>query len=147
MELLWRAELEDGSVFLGNFLLNKGENHVACDLPEGILKSVTAMMLLPSEQDEHIFMNGYQSWTYCPEYTVHDYTCGFASRLAEAKPLALERYGDYYFVDYPETPGITHGESFAYWRRGERFRLLASLDETPGYTIFCYDAHSFKLTL
>ena len=147
MELLWRVELENGNIYTGSTLLQNGENHIACELPDGVLKSATAAMLLSCELDERIFVNGFQSWTYSPEYAPDGYTHAFATRLARIKPLGLERYGEYYFTDYPETPGVTHGESYAYWRRGERFRLLASLDETRGYTLLRYDANAGKLSL
>ena len=147
MELLWRVELENGNIYTGSALLQDGENHIACELPDGVLKSATAAMLLSCEPDERIFVNGFQSWTYSPEYAPDGYTHAFATRLARIKPLGLERYGDYYFTEYPETPGVTHGESYAYWRRGERFRLLASLDETSGYTLLRYDANAGKLSL
>ncbi len=147
MELLWRVELDDGSTFTGTGLLQPGANRIACELPQGVLKKVTAKMLLPCETDEKIFINGYQSWTYSPECGVRDYTHGFATRLARFKPLGLERYGDYYFMEYPQKSGVTQGESYAYWRRGEHFRLLASLDETNGYTLYRYDAGTGILTL
>ena len=43
-------------------------------------------------------------------------------------------------MPYPRKPGITHGVSWCYFREGERFRLFASLDERPGYTLFRYEA-------
>ena len=68
MELLWRVELENGNIYTGSALLQNGENHIACKLPDGVLKSATAAMLLSCEPDERIFVNGFQSWTYSPEY-------------------------------------------------------------------------------
>ncbi|MBO5555925.1 MAG: alpha-galactosidase, partial [Oscillospiraceae bacterium] len=107
-----------------------------------------ATVRIPLAEDEKIFMNGFQSWTYCPEYPRIGYTRGIG-RLP--KPLVnhygLERYGDYYFVDYPETPGVTHGVSYCYFRSGERYRLLASLDERPGYTLFSYESATETLTI
>ena len=147
MELLWRVELENGGTVTGSTLMQPGENRIVCDLPDDTLKSVTGAMLWDMEPDERIFINGFQSWTYSPECGVKDRTPAFASPLARFRPLGLERYGDYYFTDYPETPGVTHGESYAYWRRGERFRLLGSLDESSGYTMIRYNADAGKLTL
>ena len=59
----------------------------------------------------------------------------------------MDRYGDYHFVDYPRRAGLTHGESWCYFRRGEDFRLIASLSERAGYTLFAYDAHENRLTV
>lgn len=147
MELLWRVELENGATVTGSTLMQPGENRIVCELPDDTLKSVTGAMLWDTEPGERIFINGFQSWTYSPECGVKDRTPSFASPLARFKPLGLERYGDYYFTDYPETPGVTHGESYAYWRRGDHFRLLGSLDESSGYTMIRYDANAGKLTL
>ena len=61
--------------------------------------------------------------------------------------VGLRSYGDYFFVDYPQRPGLSHGESWCYFREGERFRLFASLDEGPGYTLFRYEVGSGLLEI
>ena len=93
-----------------------------------------------------IFMNGYQTWTYCPEYTVNSRIRGL-HRLPRAviDSWALDRYGDYHFVDYPYKKGVLHGVSYCYFREGEEFLLIASLSEQNGYTLFTYDAHTEQL--
>ena len=45
-----------------------GAVRVVCEVPEGRLQAVRATMPLRTAGDERIFMNGYQTWTYCPEY-------------------------------------------------------------------------------
>ena len=52
----------------GRHTLTQGENRIVPELPAGTLQSVTAELPLIVSQDEKIFMNGYQTWTYCPEY-------------------------------------------------------------------------------
>lgn len=128
--------------------LTAGPNLIVERLPQGTLRKVTAVMQFPTAPQEKIFMNGYQTWTYCPELSRQ----GFTRRMGRfPQPLLdhykLERYGDYHFVDYPEQPGISHGESYCYFRRGSRFRLLASLDERPGYTLFRYDSRTGTLRI
>ena len=125
-----------------------GAVRVVCDLPRGTLQSVTATMALTVAEDEKIFMNGYQTWTHCPEYGRHDKIRGLhgVPKFLVDK-FSFDRYGDYHFVDYPNRPGVTHGFSWCYFRRGERFRLIASLDEKPGYTMFRYDANRGELTI
>ncbi|MBE7002949.1 MAG: alpha-galactosidase [Ruminococcaceae bacterium] len=132
----------------GSFTLEGRERRVVCALPEGKLRYVTAVAPLHIEADEKIFMNGFQTWTYCPEYTAKDALrpC-FPLPKAAVRKYALDRYGDYHFVDYPNRPGMTHGFSYCYFRRGERYRLIASLDERPGYTIFRYDANRGELSI
>lgn len=122
--------------------------HLRPELPEGKILSAQAEVSLPCGAEERIFMNGFQSWSYCPEYTTTDKIRGLRHL---PKPLVryfgLERYGDVYFVDYPEKPGITHGVSYGYLRDESNYRLFASLDERPGYTLFFYDANRGKLTI
>ncbi len=125
-----------------------GALHVRERLPESRLEYVRGQMPWPLAPGERVFLNGYQTWTYCPEYGPADFTPGLGP-LPEylIRRLALRSYGDYGFVPYPQTPGVTHGVSWCYFRQGERFRLLASLDERPGYTLFRYDAKDGILTV
>ena len=147
-ELFWRVELTDGTIFTGREEVRGGELRIVCDLPEGHIRSVTAEMLLPLTGEDRVFINGFQSWTNCPEYTENDSIRGL-SHLPKAgvRYFGLDRYGDNYFVDYPQKKGVLHGESWAYARRGEEFRLVGSLDETMGYTLIRYDFPGGRLRL
>ena len=142
------AEPDGPTVLRGSFQLEPGEARVVCALPEGRLESVTAKAPFYIEPDEKIFMNGFQTWTYCPEYTAKSAIRPHAPlpKFAVEK-FSLDRYGDYHFVGYPNRPGMLHGFSYCYFRRGERYRLFASLDERPGYTIFRYDAKAHELSV
>ncbi|MBO4916176.1 MAG: alpha-galactosidase [Oscillospiraceae bacterium] len=143
------VDAADGaSAVQGSFELSQGEKRIVCELPEGKLRYVTAVAPLYIEPGEKIFMNGYQTWTYCPEYTAKDAIRPHAPLPKFAvRKYGLDRYGDYHFVDYPNRPGLTHGFSYCYFRKGERYRLIASLDERPGYTIFRYDANRGELSI
>ena len=115
----------------GTHELTDGPNIIIERLPQATLRKVTAVMQFPTVAQEK-----------------QDYT----RRMGHfPKPLLnhykLEQYGDYHFVDYPEQPGISHGESYCYFRQGKRFRLLASLDEHPGYTLFRYDSKTGTLRI
>ena len=148
MRLDYEIRLAGGQRLRGSRELEAGENIISLSLPEGRLESVSGLVELPITGDEKIFMNGYQTWTFCPEYDAGD-------RILPWKPLprflvknfGLDRYGDYHFMDYPKKRGMTHGFSYCYFRRGETFRLFASLDERPGYTVFRYDSKAGKLTI
>lgn len=148
MRLDYAIRLAGGQTLQGSRELEPGENIIQVTLPEGTLESVSGVVELPIAKDEKIFMNGYQTWTFCPEYTAED-------RILPWKPLprflvnkfGLDRYGDYHFMNYPKKRGMTHGFSYCYFRRGETFRLFASLDERPGYTIFRYDSKAGKLSI
>lgn len=141
------ADAPDGPVSVrGSVTELSGPVHVVCSLPEGTLRQVAAALPLTVEPDERIFMNGYQTWTYCPEYGPKDRIRGLHGLPRSVVDRhGLDRYGDYHFVDYPNKPGLTHGFSWCYFRRGERYRLIASLDEGPGYTLFRYDAGKGEL--
>ena len=117
-------------------------------LPQGNIASAEAYLRIRDTKRDRIFMNGYQTWTYCPEYTVKDRIRGLNGLpKAVVKAFALDRYGDYHFVDYPNKRGVLHGVSYCYFRSGERFLLIASLSEQNGYTLFRYDADEELLTV
>ena len=139
-ELSYELLLEGRAPIRGSMRLQAGENHLVLPLPEGKLEGLRALLPLSLGEDEKVFMNGYQTWTYSPEQGRTGFTKGVGP-LPETmiRGLGLRSYGDYFFVDYPQRPGVSHGESWCYFREGERFRLFASLDERPGYTLFRYD--------
>ena len=146
-QLNYRIELHNGESYLGACRAEEGETHIILPL-HGTLRAVTATMRLDCAAGEKIFMNGFQSWTWCPEYRYDDRIRSLRGLPKKGvEHFGVDRYGDYYFVDYPDRKGVTHGESYCYFRKGEKFRLIASLDETPGYTLFCYDALRAELTL
>ena len=126
----------------------EGEVHLICGLPKGRLKSVRAAMALAAGETEKIFMNGYQTWTWCREMGRDERLHGLNGVSGEmVRKYGFDRYGDWLFAGYPDEPGMSHGWSWCYFRRGERFRLIASLDEQPGYTLFRYDAGKGELTI
>lgn len=148
MRLEYIIELEGGFRLGGSEDFSGSCLRLRPTLPVGRIKSVTARMNISMAEDERFFVNGYQTWTYCPEQGKHDYTRGMG-RLPKfvIDKFGIDRYGDYFFVDYPQTPGVMHGESYCYFRRGGRYRLLASLDERPGYTLLRYDSRCGVLTV
>lgn len=147
--LHWYAETT-GGVRQGDAPVHPGCGavHLSTDLPAGTLKAVRAELPWKMEADERLFMNGYQTWTYSPELNRNgklrgtDHIPGFLR-----KKYAFDRYGDYHFVPYGHHNGQSHGFSYCYFRKGGRFQLVASLDETPGYTILRYDSGKALLTL
>ena len=143
----YRAVLEDGTAYEGTAVLDR-ITHIKKNLGTGVISHVTATMILEVPMRTKIFMNGYQTWTYSPEYDLNGFTEG-VKKLPKAvmDHLGITRYGDYHFVDYPLKKGITHGFSYCYFRTGKLFRLFASLDERPGYTMFRYDSFRKVLTI
>ena len=146
-ELRWKA-IVGGQTVSGTVDGPEGAIRIHCDAPAGTIEKITAILPWEMGEDERLFMNGYQTWTYCPEYRKQDKIRGLAHvpKFLMDK-YAFDRYGDYHFVNYPNTRGWFHGFSWCYLRQGERFRLIASLDERPGYTIFRYDSVKGRLAI
>ena len=141
-------EIKGGEPIKGTAELPEGRFELKLQLPEGILGEVTAQVHIETAPDEKIFMNGYQTWTYSPECGRDGFTRGMGKFPGFiVKHYGIDRYGDYFFADYPKRPGVTQGESYCYFRRGDSYRLIASLDERPGYTMLRYDAAAGVLTL
>ncbi|MBQ6470272.1 MAG: alpha-galactosidase [Lachnospiraceae bacterium] len=146
--LQWKIRLSEETVFLGAEPFRNGRVLVTAELPEGHLSSCAARVLMPTSDRVKIFMNGYQSWTNCPEYTKTDRIRGL-NHLPKSlvDKFSLDRYSDYHFMKYPDRRGYTHGFSYCYFRKDERFFLIGSLDERPGYTMFMYNANREILTI
>lgn len=147
--LRWTASTEHGSDGGAAVVTaNMGVLRIRAQLPEGILRDAEAVLPWAMEEDERLFLGGYQTWTQCPEIGKWDRQRGVDQIPGFLKQrYAFDRYGDYHFVEYGKKKGQNHGFSYCYFRRGNNYRLLASLDETPGYTIFRYDSRKGELTL
>ena len=76
-ELVWTVELESGESFTGTAAA-EGEVRILADLPEGRLKSVAAQMHLPRRETDRVFLNGFQSWSHCPERGSRDILRGLS---------------------------------------------------------------------
>ena len=147
MKLTWKLTTDKGT-FEGSTELQKGVNHVVVDLPACRIEDASSTLMMPMANSEKVFMNGYQTWTVCHEYQKNSRIRGLRGlpqRVVDQ--FALDRYGDYHFVNYRNRPGFLHGFSYCYFRKAGFFRLLASLDETNGYTIFRYNANDGGMTI
>ena len=148
-ELHWHAATTAGKYDdTATIPAGQGALHLTAALPAGTLENATATLPWAMAEDEKLFMNGYQTWTECPELSKWDKQHG-TDRIPRflLDKYAFDRYGDYYFVRYSNQKGCSHGFSYCYFRRGAHYRLVASLDETPGYTIFYYDAKAAALRI
>ncbi len=124
------------------------EIHLKCSGLNGVLQSVTAVMRIAVTADTRIFMNGYQTWTWCKEQKPEEKTRG-VNRIPQflLKKYSFDRYGDYHFTEYPYRDGFHQGVSWCYFRNGDQYFLIASTDEEGGYTQFFYDADSGNLSI
>ncbi len=147
-KLHWTAETSGGERSGDSRITLNSEFHLTADLPAGTVISIKAELPWRMAEDEVLFMNGYQTWTYSPELGRSGKLRGTDSIPSFLlKRYAFDRYGDYHFVRYGRKNGQSHGFSYCYFRSGGRYILFASLDETPGYTIFRYDSRREILTL
>ena len=145
--LFYSVEPEQGAPITGS-IPAYGAVHVRVPLSDARLKKVTAKLAIPATDTMRIFMNGYQNWTYSPEYDRNGRTRGLKHLPCFLRgAFGINRYGDYHFVKYPYKKGITHGESWCYFREGGKFLLIGSLDEIPGYTMFRYNANKGELLI
>ena len=113
---------------------------------EGTVK--TAKATLKIDPPDGLFFNGYQSWTYSPEWLPAQRMYGTGHLPQQLiNNFSLDRYGDAHITGYSFWRGRFHGFSWCWFRKGETYRLFASLDETPGYTVFSYDALRRVLTI
>ena len=142
MEIKWQSGDRSGV-----HPLVPGENHISIPAVKGTaLPAIRAEVSVPPAGK--MFFNGYQSWTHCPEYAPGDRIRGLQGLPKLITDLLfIDRFGDYHFVDYPWHSGKFHGVSYCYFRDGTFWRLFASLDEMPGYTLFSYDAENALLTI
>ena len=148
-EMQWYAATDSGR-FDGTAAITpcSGAVCLRAELPAGVLQNAVAALPWEMADDEKLFMNGYQTWTACPELGKRDRQHGVehVPKFLLEK-YSFDRYGDYHFVPYSGKRGESHGFSYCYFRRGKTYRLLASLDETPGYTIFSYDSRTVQLRI
>ena len=141
-------ECKDGPAsIIGQAEFAGGQLHAVCEAPDGYLRGIFAELETDIKENDSIFVNGYQTWTYSPEFKPDDVQYIYGKKLPRAliDKFCLDRYGDLFFREYQQKPGIFTGFSYCWIRSGNTFRLFASLDETAGYTIFKVDANEKKL--
>ncbi len=138
----------DKNTYDREYVLESGENIVVTPLQDETIQSIQATMSYHMEDEEVVFMNGYQTWTSCRELRKNERMRG-VNHLPKfvVNQFSLDRYGDYHFIDYENEKGFSHGFSYCYFRKGERYRFFGSLDENPGYTVFHNDANTDTFTI
>lgn len=147
MNVNYRMSTMEGTVSEGSCQLDE-EMHLVFPVHDETIDSISAVIHLETADDEKIFMNGYQTWTHCREYTKRNRIRGLRGiprRLVNR--YAFDGYSDYHFSEYPYSRGVLHGWSWCYFRKGNFYRLFASLGEQNGYTQFIYNANESTLTI
>lgn len=113
--------------------------HMSAEV-NGIIQSITATTKLDVSDEDYLYLNGYQTWSYTKERKQNEFLKGlqYVPKFLVNK-YHFDRYGDYHFHSYPYSKGKFHGYTYMYIRKGNIYHLIASLNEEPGYTIFNYD--------
>ena len=82
------------------------------------------------KKDQQLFLNGYQTWTESKEFTLED----SIPKLRKLAKCILSVYGDYGF--YPHNKDKLQSFTYTYIREENAIKLLGSLSEHTGYSIF-----------
>lgn len=99
------------------------------------------------QDDQRIFVNGYQSWTDSRELAINEKLRGIPWYAAPILPkYQIHKYGDYTFHRYPKRKGVFHGYTYSYIRSGKRLILIGSLSERNGFTVIKHDVKHRTLT-
>ena len=113
---------------------------------EIIITELTAQFKFGYCESDHIFLNGYQSWTDSYEHSIYDKMKGIDHiPFSISEKFAFSQYGDYNFTGYSGAPGELHGWSYGYIRTGERYNFAGSLSEDCGFTLIRTKAYSDEL--
>ena len=113
-----------------------------------VLESCKVVLRHAFVSDELVLLNGYQSWTETAERPAWSRARGLRGVPKPlAKRLAPDGDGDYALVGQVVRRGTRHGFTYATFRRGEGMVLVASLDESRGFTLIKTDAAKGEVTL
>ena len=99
------------------------------------------------DKKDYIFMNGYQSWTVCKEYSIDTTNVAVEQMAKIIRHKTTDRSGDREFTTYPKQNRWLHGVSYGYIRKEKLFRFFGSLNEEQGFTFFDIDTDKGSLTV
>ncbi len=104
---------------------------------------------LVNSRDNHILLNGYQSWTDTKEFSRKDRMRPPSKLFGPLiKKHRVTRYADYEFQPYSHKKGELHGASYGYIRdNSNHVRFFGSLDEKSGFTFFHVSLNKKTMTV
>lgn len=121
-------------------------NHLSMNIKpkkEMIINTIKLQEHIKYENNDRIFLNGFQSWTDSKEFKPNE-------KIPKLNPLAFKKLnasGDYSFYKYSGKNGMLHSWSYTYIRRGQDFSLYGSLSEKTGYTLFEHNTERDTLSI
>ncbi len=140
MKLLSKTLFVDGEVQFNEDLTESGYTLSVSPVNTAILKKISVKFSFEFNQEDALFLNGYQSWTYSPERKVRALNDGLTRLGPIAKNIfTTEMYGDSHFFAAPRKRGYLHGYTYAYVRRRKEYIFFGSLAERNGFTRIIFD--------
>lgn len=101
------------------------------------------------EDEDKVYVNGYQSWTTSREFGKCDVQKGLAKLSDSVKLIRnfCDLFGDYNFQTYSGIAGEFHSYSYTYIKRGGLIKVLGTATERNGYTVIHHNMNANKITV
>lgn len=100
------------------------------------------------DEDDKLFVNGYQSWSTSREYAKHEKQPGI---MGFAKAINADRLAgisaDIWFCDDEDKEGVFHSHCYTYIKNNEKFFFIGSLSERTGFTVINADMNEGKIVI
>ncbi len=97
---------------------------------------------------DRIFANGFQSWTDSREFGLTEKIRKpgwIADKLIKSHHIHL--YGDDHIYKLTGRKGVFHSHTYTYFRSNDELKLIGSITEKTGYTIFESDVSNKKIKI
>lgn len=117
--------------------------------PFAEIELLEARMTLPVQYVPHntVYLNGYQTWTDSKEHGLKDPIPPQSKYFWWlTKKFPIDMSGDYTFVPYRKNERL-YSFSYTYVRERENYRLLGSMSEREGFTIFFHHPESNEIVI
>ena len=124
-------------------------------LPKGAVSFEKFNIITPYafNNNNKIFVNGYQSWTDSMEYepswkmTELSRSMEFYIKHSFGKSMGLAKSGDNTFWSFPRKSGVFYGWSYGYVRTENNIDIFGSLTEKYGYTVVTFDCNTNNIII
>lgn len=128
-------DTEDFKVIIDNYAESDGLRINVKIIPKQKLEIITFLIVMDEKINDksRVFINGYQTWTNSREFALEE----SISKLKKIAWPIMSVYGDYGF--YASDRNKLQSFTYTYIRGENSIKLLGSVSEKTGYTIFEYD--------
>lgn len=128
-------DTEDFKIIIDNYAESDGLRINVKIIPKQKLEIITFLIVMDEKINDksRVFLNGYQTWTNSREFILEE----SISKLKKIAWPIMSVYGDYGF--YASDHNKLQSFTYTYIRGENSIKLLGSVSEKTGYTIFEYD--------